>query len=68
MINDLLLFLVYLVGLMLLAMPLGKYMANVFQGKKTFLDPILVPFEKLIYKVCGIDAGQEMNWKQYSWA
>ncbi|HEY3425024.1 MAG TPA: potassium-transporting ATPase subunit KdpA, partial [Negativicutes bacterium] len=47
---------------------LGKYMANVFQGKKTFLDPILVPFEKLIYKVCGIDAGQEMNWKQYSWA
>ncbi|VBB07071.1 potassium-transporting atpase a chain [Lucifera butyrica] len=68
MINDVMLFVVYLIVLILLALPLGKYMFHVFENKKTFLDPLLVPAERLIYRLCGIDAGQEMNWKQYAWA
>ena len=68
MINDLMVFVIYVVALLLLAMPLGKYMSKVFQGQKTFLDPLLVPVEKLIYRLCRIDASQEMNWKQYAGA
>lgn len=48
----------------LLAIPFGKYIAKVYAEKKTFLDPIFNPVEKLFYKVCGIDPTQEMNWKQ----
>lgn len=49
---------------LLLAIPLGKYMARVFKGEKTLLD-FIAPLEKLIYRLCGIDPGREMNWKQH---
>ncbi|MEN6566389.1 MAG: potassium-transporting ATPase subunit KdpA [Veillonellales bacterium] len=68
MISDIALFIGYLIVLIALALPLGKYISNVFQGRKTFFDPVLVPAEKLIYKVSGIDPSQEMNWKQYAGA
>lgn len=48
---------------LVLAFPLGKYISNVFSGKRTLLD-FLNPVERFIYKFCGIDAKQEMNWKQ----
>ncbi len=35
--------------------PLGVFMARVFEGEKTFLDPVLRPIERLIYRLCGID-------------
>ncbi len=47
----------------LLAIPLGKYSAKVFKGEKTFLD-FLNPLENFIYKICGINAKAEMDWKQ----
>jgi K+-transporting ATPase ATPase A chain len=40
--------------LTLLVKPLGIYMTNVYQGKRTLLSPVLVPLENLIYKVSGI--------------
>lgn len=46
-----------------IAFPLGKYISNVFSGKRTLLD-FLHPVEKSIYRFCGIDHRQEMNWKQ----
>jgi potassium-transporting ATPase potassium-binding subunit len=46
--------------------PLGIYIARVLEGEKTFLDPILRPIERLIYKASGIDATVEMNWRQYT--
>ena len=46
--------------------PLGAYMTNVFSGKRTFLDPVLRPFERLIYRTCGIQPGIEMTWVEYS--
>ena len=49
----------------LLAIPIGKYIAKVFTGDKTFLDPIFNPIENLIFKISGINSTEEMNWKQH---
>ena len=50
-----------------LAIPLGKYIAKVFKGEKTFTD-FLNPVERFIYRFCGIDPTQEMTWKQHLYA
>ncbi|SDI08315.1 potassium-transporting ATPase subunit KdpA [Chryseobacterium jejuense] len=47
---------------------LGKYIANVYGYKKTFLDPVFQPIEKLIYKISGINPNRQMNWKQNMYA
>jgi K+-transporting ATPase ATPase A chain len=47
-----------------LAIPLGKYIARVFKGEKTWLD-FMAPLERLIFKFSGIDPNKEMNWKQH---
>jgi K+-transporting ATPase ATPase A chain len=56
----------FLTVLTLLVKPLGTYMTNVYQSKRTFLSPVLVPFENLIYKVAGIKHDEEMDWKDYA--
>ncbi len=48
-----------------LAIPIGKYIAKVFTGDKTFLDPIFNPIENLIFKISGINSTEDMNWKQH---
>lgn len=48
----------------LLAIPLGRYIAKIFAGEKTFLDPVFNPLEKLFFRISGIDAQKEMDWKQ----
>jgi len=50
---------------LLLAIPFGKYIAKVYAGEKTLLDPVFNPLERLFYKVSGIDVRKEMNWKQH---
>ncbi|OJX36314.1 potassium-transporting ATPase subunit KdpA [Chryseobacterium suipulveris] len=50
---------------LLLAIPLGKYIAKVYAGERTFLDPVFNPIERLFYKVSGINPDNEMNWKQH---
>ena len=52
--------------ILLLAKPMGLYMARVFQRRRTWLDPVLVPCEKLLYRVTGIDADHEMRWTEYA--
>jgi K+-transporting ATPase ATPase A chain len=47
-----------------LAFPLGRYIAKVFKGERTVLD-FLNPVEKAIYRFCGIDANKKMNWKEF---
>ena len=56
----------YIVVLLALAKPLGTFMANVYEGKRTFLHPVLGPVERLSYRLAGIRADQEMNWKVYA--
>ena len=58
----------YLGVLVLLIKPLGAFMARVFQGERTFLDPVLRPVERVIYRVCGIKPNEEMDWKMYAFA
>ncbi|MDH7460824.1 potassium-transporting ATPase subunit KdpA [Chitinophagaceae bacterium 26-R-25] len=48
----------------LLAIPLGRYIAKVFAGERTLTD-FMNPVEKFIYRVCGIDPQKEMNWKEF---
>ena len=50
---------------LLLAIPLGKYIAKVYAGDRTWLDPVFNPIEKLFYKISGIDPKNEMTWKQH---
>ncbi len=49
----------------ILAIPLGKYIAKVYAGEKTFLDSVLGPVENLFFRWSGIAYKQEMNWKQH---
>ncbi len=58
-------FLLLVIGL---AWPLGAYMARVYTGQSKWADRIFGPIERLIYKVCGVQAGAQMNWKQYAGA
>lgn len=50
---------------LLLAIPLGKYMAKVYAWERTLLDPVFNPLEKLFFKVSGINSKNEMTWKQH---
>ncbi|MCZ7395137.1 MAG: potassium-transporting ATPase subunit KdpA [Candidatus Methanoperedens sp.] len=56
----------FLIVLTLLVKPVGTYMTNVFQGKRTFLSPVLAPLENLIYKAAGVKHDEEMDWKDYA--
>ncbi len=51
--------------MVLLAIPLGRYIAKVYEGQKTWLDPVLAPIDKLFFKASGIHPEREMNWKQH---
>jgi K+-transporting ATPase ATPase A chain len=52
--------------LTLLAMPLGRYMAAVYTGERTFLDPLFRTPERLFYKVMRVDPTKGQDWKQYA--
>lgn len=57
---------VFFVIVLLITKPLGRFMAKVFEGERTFLHPILRPFEKLIYRICFIDENDDMKWTDYA--
>jgi potassium-transporting ATPase potassium-binding subunit len=56
----------FFVVLLAVTKPLGVFMMRVFAGEKTFLDPVLRPLERLLYRVCGVDEKTEMDWKEYT--
>jgi potassium-transporting ATPase potassium-binding subunit len=56
----------YLLILLLLVRPLGAFMARVYQGERTFLTPVVGPVERFIYRIAGIRADGEMDWKTYA--
>lgn len=66
MINSIIQYSLYLIILVVLAIPLGKYIGKVMNGEKVFLSKILNPIENFIYKILRIDKDEEMNWKKYS--
>ena len=65
-VNGWLQILVFL-GLILAATkPMGWYMARVFEREKTFLDPVLRPVERLLYRLTLVDENHEMRWTEYA--
>jgi potassium-transporting ATPase potassium-binding subunit len=45
---------------------IGKYMAAVFSGERTFLTPVMRPVERAIYRICMVDENSEQSWKQFA--
>ena len=56
----------FIAAVLLLAKPMGSYLARVFERRKTFLDPVLVPCERLLYRMTGIKPEEEMRWTEYA--
>jgi K+-transporting ATPase ATPase A chain len=55
----------YVLVLFLITKPIGIFLTRVFERQKTFLDPVLRPVERLIYRICGVDEDKEMRWTEY---
>jgi K+-transporting ATPase ATPase A chain len=49
-----------------LAVPLGAYLARVWKGERTWLDPVLRPVEGGLYRAFGVDPGRQQNWFAYA--
>jgi K+-transporting ATPase ATPase A chain len=61
-------FAIYSLVLLATVKPVGLYLARVFEGQRTWLDPVLRPIERLTYRLCGVNADREMNWREYAFA
>ena len=51
---------------LLVTKPIGVFMTHVFSGERTFLDPVVSPVERLIYRLTRVDARREMHWSEYA--
>src|SRR5260370_1249696 len=56
----------YLFVIFLVTKPLGVFMTRVFNREKTFLDAVLRPIEKLVYRLTGVNEKHEMRWTEYA--
>jgi K+-transporting ATPase ATPase A chain len=64
--NGWLQILVFLALVFLVTKPLGVYMTRVFARERTFLDPVLRPVERLLYRATAVDEQHEMRWTEYA--
>ena len=56
----------YLLVILLITKPIGVFIARVFNREKTFLDRLLRPLERLVYRATGVDETREMRWTEYA--
>ena len=64
--NGWLQILVFLLAVLAVTPLLGGFMARVFSRQRTFLDPVVRPIERLLYKLTGVDETREMRWTEYA--
>src|ERR1700761_5006161 len=64
--NGILQIVAFFLLIVLIAKPLGTFMAKVFAGERTFLHPILRPLERLCYAAGGVNESTEQRWTQYA--
>lgn len=64
--NGWLQIIVFLALILLVTKPLGLFMAHVFNRERTFLDPVLRPIERLVYRLTGVNEAREMRWTEYA--
>ena len=67
-INDLIQIIFFILILIALTPPLGKFMYNVFTGRKNILTPVFGKLENFIYRFLKVNPEEEMNWKKYLWS
>lgn len=65
-VNGWLQILIFLAFVLAVAKPLGIFMTRVFSGERTFLQPVLRPVERLIYRLTGVREDSEMRWTEYA--
>jgi K+-transporting ATPase ATPase A chain len=58
----------FLLMVLAITKPLGVFLARVFNREKTFLDPVMRPIERLLYRLTGVDEQREMRWTEYAQA
>ena len=58
---------IFFILILVCARPLGTFIAAVMEGRRTFLTPVLAPFEKLIYRLCGIALNAEGQPEEQPW-
>src|ERR1700682_5834169 len=56
----------FLMLILAVTKPMGVFMARVFNREKTFMDPVLRPVERALYRVTGVDENHEMRWTEYA--
>jgi K+-transporting ATPase ATPase A chain len=56
----------FFAAVLVVTKPMGIFMTRVFSRERTFLDPVLRPLEKLLYKLTGVNEEHEMRWTEYS--
>ncbi len=56
----------YFLVLLALTKPVGLFLARLFQGKRTFLHPLLGPVEQLVYRLAGVQPQAEQHWTRYA--
>jgi K+-transporting ATPase ATPase A chain len=66
--NGWLQFAIFCIVLLATVKPVGSYIALVLEGERTWLTPLLRPVERLLYKLSGVQADKEMNWREYAFA
>ncbi|MEW6714063.1 MAG: potassium-transporting ATPase subunit KdpA [Nitrospirota bacterium] len=66
--NNIIQIVLYFSALLVLAKPLGLYMALVYENQPFLLDRVLGPVERIFYRLCGIRPDEEMDWKKYTLA
>jgi potassium-transporting ATPase potassium-binding subunit len=66
--NGWLQIIVYLAVILAITKPIGMFMALVFTRERTFLDPVLRPVERLLYRMTLVDEEHEMRWTEYAFA
>ena len=57
-----------LAAVLLITKPLGGFLTRVFSRERTWLDPVMRPAERILYRLTGVDEGHEMDWKEYALA
>ncbi len=57
---------VFLALILAVTKPMGVFMTRVFNRERTFMDPVLRPIERLLYRLTGVDENHEMRWTEYA--
>ena len=58
-------YILYFAVLVVLAVPLGRFMAHIMDGEHTFLSPVIAPVERGVYRLLRIDAAEQMGCRRY---